>query len=242
MEETKMHKVNVSKASKGRLIFGLVLLLIGAGLILKQFDLIPDQFRDIIFTWQSFLIIIGIVMVAAREGRTTGFILIGVGIFFIIPDIIDVPYGYSRLIWALLLIILGLLIIFRTSLFRRSEDTGNDENFIDDLNIFGGHERKINSGSFRGGKITSVFGGGTYDLSYAQLAPGLHTLDMVNIFGGAKLIVPSDWDIKTEVVAIFGGFGDKRQNLPVLSEKTNKQLIIKGIAIFGGGEITSIKD
>lgn len=93
--------------------------------------------------------------------------------------------------------------------------------------------------SFRGGKITSVFGGGTYDLTSAQLAPGINILDQVTIFGGSKLIVPNDWDIKIEVTAIFGGFSDKRGKLPVQTSISEKKLVIKGVAIFGGGEIIS---
>lgn len=237
-----MNKMNESKTSKGRLVFGIVLLVLGLGLIFNYFNLIPFQLHNILFSWQALLILIGIIMLISRENRFTGYILIGLGIFFLVPRIIDVPDGYSKLFWAVSLVILGLLIIFRASLFKEKEHLTVDDNFINDLNIFGGHERKINSGAFKGGKITSIFGGGTYDLSYSQLATGVHVLDMVNIFGGAKLIVPSDWDVKIDVVAIFGGFGDKRKNLPSLTEKSSKQLLIKGIAVFGGGEITSVKE
>ena len=237
-----MNKLTESKSSRGRLIFGIILLLVGLGLIFNQFDLIPEDLHHIIFSWQSLIILIGLIMLTARENRFTGYILLAIGIFFLLPKVIDVPYGYGKLFWAALLILLGLLIIFRTSLFKEREYFSGDDNFINDLNIFGGHERKINTGAFKGGKITSIFGGGTYDLSYSQLAPGIHILDMVNVFGGSKLIVPSDWDIKIEIVAVFGGFGDKRQNLPTLTEKSSKQLIIKGVAIFGGGEITSIRE
>jgi hypothetical protein len=60
------------------------------------------------------------------------------------------------------------------------------------------------------------------------------------VFGGCKLIVPADWEIKVEVNAVFGGFSDKRLNLPTITEKSGKILIIKGVAVFGGGEITSV--
>jgi len=39
------------------------------------------------------------------------------------------------------------------------------------VNVFGGHERKINSGGFKGGKLLLLWRG-TYDLRNSQLAPG----------------------------------------------------------------------
>jgi predicted membrane protein len=239
MEEIKMNRINENRSSRGRLIIGLVLLLVGLGLIANQLDLIPYNLHRIIFTWQSLLILIGIIMVTGRENKFTGYILIGIGGFFLIPYFIDVPSDYRNLFWPIFLVILGLIIIFRTSLFTRGNIISGDDNYINDVNVFGGHERKINSNEFKGGKITSTFGGGTYDLRTAKLANGVNILDLVNVFGGCKLIVPPDWEITVEVVAVFGGFSDKRYNLPTITEKSGKQLIIKGIAIFGGGELTS---
>ncbi len=67
---------------------------------------------------------------------------------------------------------------------------------------------------------------------------GAH-IELVAAFGGLNLIVPSDWTVKTEVVSIFGGFADKR----ILSAVSpDKQLTVKGVCIFGGGEIKSVPD
>ena len=51
-------------------------------------------------------------------------------------------------------------------------------------------------------------------------------------------ILYQDWNIKINIISIFGGFADKR----LISENDidpSKKLIIKGIVIFGGGEIKS---
>lgn len=37
------------------------------------------------------------------------------------------------------------------------------------------------------------------------------TLEITTIFGGTKLIIPSNWEIKSEAVMIFGGIEDKRR-------------------------------
>jgi len=182
-------------------------------------------------------------MLSRKENALTGFILIGIGVFFLIPRFVDLPFEYRGLFWPVFIVIMGIILIFRGSsanIFSSGRiEHGFSDDYIDDLNIFGGHNRKINSMTFRGGKITSAFGGGTYDLTSAQLAPGVNVLDQVTVFGGSKLIVPNDWDIKIEVVAIFGGFSDKRGKLPVQTSVSEKRLVIKGVAVFGGGEIIS---
>jgi hypothetical protein len=48
--------------------------------------------------------------------------------------------------------------------------------------------------------------------------------------------MPTDWNVKLEVFNIFGGYGDKRVRGQV---DFNKTVIVKGVAIFGGGEIKS---
>jgi len=71
------------------------------------------------------------------------------------------------------------------------------------------------------------------------LAEGKNYLEVTMIFGGSKFIVPEDWDIKLEITSVFGGFSDKRQRTIVVPDKS-RQLVISGVAIFGGGEITNI--
>jgi predicted membrane protein len=244
MEEIKMNQIIEKNQGRSRAVIGIILLFIGVALIANQFNIIPFQIRDLLFTWQSILIIVGVVMLSRKENNFTGFILIGVGVFFLIPHMINLPFEYRGLFWPVFFVLMGILLIFRsTNIFGGLGGThiehGFSEDYIDDLNIFGGHNRKINSMSFRGGKITSAFGGGTYDLTSAQLAPGTNVLDQITIFGGSKLIVPNEWDIKIEVVAIFGGFSDKRGKLPIQTSVSEKRLVIKGVAIFGGGEIIS---
>ncbi|NJK98795.1 MAG: cell wall-active antibiotics response protein [Bacteroidales bacterium] len=83
------------------------------------------------------------------------------------------------------------------------------------------------------------FGGSVYDFTESELADGKNVLEVVNIFGGTKFIIPSHWNVHVEVVSIFGGFADKRKAGITLPQNLSKELYIKGVAIFGGGEIKS---
>lgn len=236
-----MKEMNERNQGRSRSVLGIVLLLVGVALIANQFNVIPFHLREMLFTWQALLILIGVIILTRRDNNFTGYILIGVGAFFMVPEYVDLPFEYRGLIWPIFIVLLGVLLIFRSgNIFKERRIEGSlDEDYVDDINIFGGHNRKINSRSFRGGKITSAFGGGTYDLTSAQLAPGVNILDQVTVFGGSKIIVPNDWDIKIEVIAIFGGFSDKRGKLPQQTSASERKLVIKGVAIFGGGEIIS---
>ncbi|MEI9809604.1 MAG: hypothetical protein WDO16_18055 [Bacteroidota bacterium] len=63
-------------------------------------------------------------------------------------------------------------------------------------------------------------------------------LEVTAIFGGATLIVPSNWAVKSEAVTIFGGISDKRR-FSGTPEATPRTLVVKGALIFGGMEIKS---
>jgi len=194
------------------------------------------------------LIAIGCMNLFSRKGYFGGLIMILIGFFFLIPEIHFFSFDFTRLFWPILLIAIGLLIIFRRSIGSgmnhkyvhcKNNPTSNGDGYIDEVNIFGGSKQQNVSQNFCGGKITAVFGGSELDLSRAKLAEGVNVLDMVCIFGGTVIIVPSDWHVRTEVVSILGGFADKRHNIPTAAVTRDRELIIKGVTIFGGGEIKS---
>ena len=67
---------------------------------------------------------------------------------------------------------------------------------------------------------------------------GTASIDITQAFGGMKLVVPPHWNIKSEVVCVFGGIDDKR---PISNDTadSNKVLILRGTCIFGGIDIRS---
>lgn len=237
------------KPRKGKkLILGLIFMFLGVIWLLDNFSVLPFAVKDIVFSWQMLLIGIGLINLFGRNSYFAGLVMILIGVFFLLPEIIPFSFRFTHLFWPVLLIAIGLLIIFRHNVthhnhfhnhFHKSEMS--PDNTIDEVNIFGGSKQNIVSNDFRGGKITSIFGGSEIDLTNAKLAEGKNILEMVCIFGGSSIIVPSDWHVRTEVVSILGGFADKRHNIPGAQNK-ERELIIKGVAIFGGGEIKSFKE
>ena len=116
----------------------------------------------------------------------------------------------------------------------------NGENdYIDEVAIFGGGKKVITSNNFKGGRITNIFGGSELVLTQSQLAPGINEIEVFAMFGGWTLVVPRHWQVKSDVVAVFGGISDKRLVDAESLKDNTRQLIIKGFVMFGGGEIKS---
>jgi predicted membrane protein len=137
-------------------------------------------------------------------------------------------------------VIAGIYIITRsrkTDSFNPEDQTSHQDT-IDDTAIFGGGDRVMTSSNFRGGNLTAIFGGSNIDLTSCQLAEGESVLDVFYMFGGSKIRVPQDWNVHLSVTGIFGGMSDKR-TLVDPDKYATKTLYVKGIALFGGAELTN---
>ncbi len=230
-------------SSNRRVLFGLFLIAVGAFWILVKLNLIPPVWNDILISWQMLLIGIGLFSFIGGN-RTAGTILMLIGGFFLIEEVVHIPYVIRQIGWPLLIIGIGLALLFthrsRNQLPKvESEKMGTE--YFDDFVIFGGREIFINSRNFLGGKITSIFGGAEYDLRQAELSENGAVIDCVCIFGGSGFKVPPDWTIKNEISTIFGAFTDKRgMSVHEVSYSPSKTLILKGFSAFGGVEVKFI--
>lgn len=121
-----------------------------------------------------------------------------------------------------------------TQAFASSKEGYSSEDYVDSTAIFGGVHKKVVSKNFKGGDVTSIMGGTELDLTQADFTGVIH-LDVTQVMGGTKIIVPPHWEVRTEVSAMFAGFEDKRQQPAVTNP--DKVLIIDGTSIFGGIEL-----
>ncbi len=224
-----------------RPIIGVILVLAGLFLLMRNTGLFPSFIDHVIFSWPMLLVTIGLVMTLGASEKSAGVIIMAVGGFFLIPTIFRETFHAYNMFWPSIFIIIG--VIFIVSKRRNwhpgvSKGTiGND--FIDYVNIFSGGERQVTSDNFKGGKITAIFGGMELDLTKAHLAPGRSELEITCILGGASFIVPDDWFVSIEVTPVLGGFTDSRKLSPGRTVDPSKQLVIRGAVVFGGGEIKS---
>lgn len=239
--EMKGHRHDHHHLQSNRAIIGVILVLLGLFLVLRNTGVFPNFIEDIIFSWPMLLVTIGLVITIGSGGsKTSGVIVMAVGGFFLIPHIFRETFDVN-MFWPSIFIIIGVIFIFSKrkgwNSVSVSPQVGDD--YIDYVHVFSGGERQIVSENFGGGKVTAVFGGSEIDLTKAKLAPGVSELEIACVFGGTTIIVPDDWNVKIEVVPILGGFGDSRKLFPGRSIDTTRQLVIKGAVVFGGGEIKS---
>ncbi len=251
------------KTGNGRVLGGLFLLGIGAVLFLKQLNF-PMPYW--LFRWPVMLIIIGLFIGLRHGFRGPGWIiLIIIGSIFLI-DSINPDYALRKFTAPAVIIAVGIVMILRPKRVRNRDyyydnrDNGNQgelqeqpayqqtfdssskagthsskEDYIDSVAVFGSVSKVVVSKNFRGGDMVSIFGGNEVDLSQADIN-GTVIMEVTQIMGGTKMIIPSHWDVESEMVAFFGGIEDKRRLQPGTSNP-DKCLILKGTSIFGGIEI-----
>ena len=230
----------------GAITGGLLIVAIGLLLLARRAGMdLPDW----LFSLESLLIALGLFLGFRHSFRGFGWLIpIVIGGFLLLDDFypyFDIGYYF----WPLLIIAIGLLIIFSSTKKKRDWekwDAGQAytqefaDDYLDSTVVFGGIKKNVISKNFRGGETVTVFGGTEINLTQADIN-GPVVLDMTQIFGGTKLIVPSHWKIQSkDLVAIFGGVDDKR---PLVStsqgEDSGKVLILKGTCLMGGIDIKS---
>ncbi len=226
-----------------RIALGLILIIIGILFFLKTIGFIFFSVFHLVFSFPFIVFAIGLIILINSRKKLFGIFLTLVGTLMLIPEVFPSVVIDSNIIFAVFIIGVGLAIIFKKRDYKyihshyRKEDINSD--FIDDVSIFSGGHKTIIAENFKGGNITAIFGGSKIDLTNCKLAEGNNILDVVTIFGGTSLIVPKDWNVNINVMPIFGGFSSKIRKDPSEPVDMTRSLTIKGVSIFGGGEIKS---
>ncbi len=242
------------------------LILIIAGVLLFAYKMgapIPGW----VFTWPMLLIALGLLTGVKNNFHNPGaLIMIVIGGLFLV-DQTNPAFNFHDYIVPIILIAVGLIYITRprNSWTSRAEkkwkeiqsndklpgdsapinsikvDTANindeDGEYVEINAVLGSVKKLILSKNFKGGEITAFMGGAEINLSKADIQKPI-VLEVSNVFGGTKLVVPSNWDVKNEVTAVFGGIEDKR-SINSATPDPAKTMILKGTCVFGGIEISN---
>lgn len=235
----------MESVSNKRIFTGAIFLILGVLLTLDNLDILNIRFPDYLFGWYTILIVVGLFITFVRERVGFGVTLIVIGGIFMLDEMAyyfywDFDFRDIFRLWPLVFVAIGASLIFRKTrqgeaLEKKSFD--DDADSVDEMAIFSGAERTITSQNFQGGKLTAIFGGTELNLINADLAEGTNILDVFVMFGGTDIRVPSDMNVKIKATAIFGGFSDERKVLTENEANNGKELVIKGLVLFGGGSI-----
>jgi hypothetical protein len=154
--------------------------------------------------------------------------------------------------WPVLVILFGLSVLAGR---LRSRARSSDGSYLDAVAIFGGVERRVTSGAFRGATLSALFGGTELDLRDAVVAARPARVTAMAVFGGVEVIVPRDWAVDIDVLPILGGATDDRPrwNAGNASDEDRDRrrdrdheagqdrpadLVVTGTALFGGISVT----
>lgn len=240
------------KNNNDRFYTGIILILVGAVILLKRVGVyIPSWLYD----WSAIVVLAGLISgMKVRFRGVSWIIIMAVGLFFMSDELIK-DVEIRRFLWPGLIIGIGILFIFRPKISSLSQDpllnfkpkqkADNETEFppssedrIDSTSVFGEVKKMVTSKNFKGGEIVCFMGGSQINLTQADIQ-GPVFLEVTIVFGGAKLVVPPNWEIRSETVAVFAGIEDKRNLLPGSKFDPDKVLILSGTSVFGGIEIKS---
>ncbi len=249
MQEDKKMKVKVieNKQRNSKLFGGLIVVAVGVLILLKQMNV---YIADWILSWEMILIVVGVSMLVKHKfQKTSAYVLILIGVIFMLNDFYPNSIE-TRFVWPVLIILVGISMLFKNNNKygkHRSKCTTPDlsfeevrtDDYVNSSAVFSGVTKKVVTKDFKGATISSVFGGNEINLSQADFV-GERTIDVTCVFGGITLIVPSSWNVKSDLTSIFGGIEDQRTLMTIESGSEDKVLYLKGKCIFGGIEIQSI--
>ncbi len=231
--------------NKGKMVFGVIIAAIGLLLLLKMFHLLPPVIYSVHFGWPLILIIVGIVIGVKSNFRNNAWwILLLIGAAHMMPSfyIGDVPS--RKVLWALLLILGGLAMIFRRNEPRQCE--GSVPQILtqdtDTVNIdvtFGGRKEIVTSHSFKGGRVRATFAGAEVNLAAAESGVQPMVLEVYASFAGVEIIVPSHWEIQNEINPSMGSVEDHRMIRTIDTAAEKHTLVLRGTCSFGSVEIKS---
>lgn len=251
--------------SNGRNILGVILMVVGGLWIIDNFNLF-GYMNFPFFSWHTFFVIAGAIIISNNSKSFWGYLLIGIGVVGWLRHMPFIPFAQFLNfgdLWPLIIFGLGLWLILNqreksncntqnhnsgrennnpftqpnTTNFTSSSTTESSLDFINELASFTSVEKRINSQSFKGGKVAATFGSVLLDFRQCKLAPGEHILDLSVAFGGVELYFPQDWKVIVNVSSVFGGFDDQRYPNLNANSTNDSILIIKGSVVFGGGEL-----
>lgn len=240
-----------------RLIFGLVILVLGVLILLSNLG-VPIGVDRVWSYWPVIPLILGLNWmilafrsVGSAEGRRvyfswgqflTALIALAIGVVYLGRNLALFEVDTSilwRLFWPVLLILIGVSLLRGRSVAGQS---GGRFALMGGINVGGDAPWKLENSSY-----TALMGGIELDLRTADISPGETVLDLTAIMGGVEVIIPRGLPVVYEGSAVLGGvefLGQEdggliaSRTIERLGDETETRLLrIQARTIMGGIEI-----
>lgn len=241
----KNNNLDFSKIEKrqqlAKVLSGLFVVLFGVLVLLHQLEInVPKIFRS----WELVLIMVGLVILVKHNFKNFGgYALIMIGSVLMLNDFY--PNLISmKIIWPSIIILFGVSILIKAFTTKKSNFTmvnseANHDSFFETSTYFGSVLKKVDTKNFTNATVSAIFGGVEIDLTDCEVKD-LAIIDIMAVFSGVTLVIPPEWEVKSELSSVLGGIEDKRvKNSSTTIEQTKKRVLLRGTCVFSGVDITN---
>ncbi|MFA8434879.1 MAG: LiaI-LiaF-like domain-containing protein [Marinifilaceae bacterium] len=95
------------KQHEKSLFWGILLIAAGGLLVLSNLNIWPYNLEHYLFRWESFVILIGLLLLIVRKQVVGGLFMMAVGGYFLLDDLYFFPCDWQKWFWPVLLLIGG---------------------------------------------------------------------------------------------------------------------------------------
>jgi predicted membrane protein len=219
----------------GRLVLGLVVISLGVLFTLDNLGVIDAG--ELLRWWPALILSYGLVRlfgIFTRPNFMAGMIFFLIGGWLLLNSLDMIHLDFFGF-WSIVLIILGVAIVSSALRGSRAQPaSGTAASTFSAFAFMSGTERVITSPDFRGGDIIAVMGGHKIDLRPARIASGVATIDLLVWWGGVDIIVPDDWEVSNEGLALMGAIEDTGT---ASTTTPTERLVLRGVTLMGGVEV-----
>ena len=207
---------------KGRIFFGIIVVIVGALLLLMALDMIPiDGIGELLVYIPSLFILWGLYLLVVNKFKRASGPIVTIAIAAVIQLLLLGVLEWVY-VWPIAIILIGLAIIAGGARYhgrrkrkrehrRRREQRGTRDSAEDDLNIsvkMSEVNERNRSKDFRGGEISCVMGTVKLDLAEAEIIERPARIHADIVMGGLDIVVPDRWSVHNDIEITMGDLND----------------------------------
>ena len=211
-----------------KLVAGIFFTVLGVLLTLDNLDII-DAGRVLRF-WPVVLIVIGLINLNHAGRRGLSIVAIAAGSVMVAARAHLLRFSLFDL-WPLILIGIGLVFVLRALGVG-----GGSEPRSSLWSVLNSRKVTIDPETLNGSQIISFMGGSQVELTNTGEHEGPVIVEVLAMWGGIEIRVPTGWEVIAEAVPVMGGIDIKTAGAP-----GGKQLVVRGLVFMAGMEIKNVR-
>lgn len=112
--DMKDYDINFKEKRTNGYLIATLFIIVGILFLLRNLGMIDPSLFDLLVSWPMLLVVSGIFTIFHRN-PVGGMLLVGVGVYFLFPQLNWITNDFLRVYWPLGLILLGLVIMLKLS-------------------------------------------------------------------------------------------------------------------------------